>query len=245
MTAQAEAAIFDGLNDQARGWPPAWFDAVSRRHTQAWRGVDAQHIVSTMRLVDSLEEQTVLESLLEGSKPPMPLGAATKHYLLATPFRYRPRHPSRFRRAGAVGVWYGAESLQTASAEVAYWRWRFVTDSVGLLQEELLTEHTFFSARVSGPCIDLLADPWLQGRARWMQAVDHGASHELAGAARERQVQWLRYESGRDPGGACVTVLDLAALDQVDLAGIQTWHCRATAQAVRLIHGSERFEWTF
>ncbi len=60
---------------------------------QAWRGVEAQHIVSTMRLVDTLDEQSVLECILESSKPPLPAGGAAKHYLLATPFRYRPRHP--------------------------------------------------------------------------------------------------------------------------------------------------------
>jgi hypothetical protein len=33
----------------------------------AWRGVEAQHVVSTMRLVDSLAEQAILEQLLEAS----------------------------------------------------------------------------------------------------------------------------------------------------------------------------------
>jgi len=52
--------------------------------------VEAQHTASTMRLVDSLEEQASLELVLEESKPPLPPEARRLHYLLATPFRYRP-----------------------------------------------------------------------------------------------------------------------------------------------------------
>ena len=51
----------------------AWFDgAVAPRRMLAWRGVEAQHVVSTMRLVDTPAEQDLLEQLLEGSKPPVP-----------------------------------------------------------------------------------------------------------------------------------------------------------------------------
>ena len=84
-----------------------------------------------MKLVDSLAEQEELESILEASKPAAP-ATARQHYLLSTPFRYPSPHPSRFRPAGALGVWYGAESVETACTELAYWRWRFLMDSEGL-----------------------------------------------------------------------------------------------------------------
>ena len=41
--------------------------------------------------------------------------AAPKHYLLSTPFRYRPVHASRFRKAGSLGLWYGAAAYFSAS----------------------------------------------------------------------------------------------------------------------------------
>src|SRR2546430_13202034 len=41
-------------------------------------------------LFRSLEEQASLELVLEESKPPLPPEARRLHYLLATPFRYRP-----------------------------------------------------------------------------------------------------------------------------------------------------------
>lgn len=226
-------------------WDQAWFASAAPRQMQAWRGVEAQHIASTMRLVDSLDEQALLETLLEASKPALPAAAARKHFLLATPFRYRPQHGSRFRRAGALGVWYGADTLRTACAEVAYWRWRFVNDSAGLQAQELLTQHTFFSAEVDGTAIDLTTAPWAASRARWTQDSDYSATQALAAAAHERALQWIHYESVRNPGGTCAAVLDVAALHGPDLASQQTWHCRSTRDAVRLIHDGDGFEWRF
>ena len=55
---------------------------------RCWRVVEAQHVVSTLKLVDTLAEQALLEDLLEETKPPVPPECRHLHYLLATPFRY-------------------------------------------------------------------------------------------------------------------------------------------------------------
>ena len=66
------------------GWDAKWFDgSIEARQSVAWRGVEAQHVVSTMRLVDTPDEQDLLETLLEGSKPAMPSTKQPKHYLPA------------------------------------------------------------------------------------------------------------------------------------------------------------------
>ena len=81
---------------------------------EPWRAVEAQHVASTRRLVDSNDEQAVLETLLEESKP---RSFAPLDYLLATPFRYPPGlRGSRFRSAADPGVFYGAEEQRTACA---------------------------------------------------------------------------------------------------------------------------------
>ena len=64
-------------------------NAAALRHA-LWRAVEAQHVVSTMALVDSIEEQHVLERLLDDTKPAIPAAAAHLHWLLFTPFRYPP-----------------------------------------------------------------------------------------------------------------------------------------------------------
>jgi len=44
-----------------------------------------------MKIVDSRDEQYLLETLLEGSKPARAADTDALDYLLAAPFRYNPR----------------------------------------------------------------------------------------------------------------------------------------------------------
>lgn len=51
-------------------WYRAWLEQVhASKSMLAWRGVEAQHVVSAMRLVDTAQEQDLLEVLLELSAP--------------------------------------------------------------------------------------------------------------------------------------------------------------------------------
>jgi hypothetical protein len=214
-------------------WSPAWLESLPRRRATLWRGVEAQHRVATMKLVDDAREQDLLESILESSKPPLPPGAAGAHYLLATPFRYPSRWPSRFRRPGEPGIWYGADRLETACAEVGYWRWRFASDSEGLRGRTVLSEHTFFQAIASGRCVDLTSGPWTASEPTWTHPTDYSGCHALSAAARHAGAQWIRYRSARDPRrGRCGAVLVPAALALGDLTLQQTWACRVAGERV-------------
>jgi hypothetical protein len=61
--------------------------------------------VSTLKLIDTLEEQVLVEQLIDESKPAVPRECSHLHYFLSTPFRYGAPYPtgSRFRRAGLEG----------------------------------------------------------------------------------------------------------------------------------------------
>ena len=145
-----------------------------------------------------------------------------------------------------MGLWYGAEQLYAACAEVAYWRYRFILDSAGLLDSELLTEHTFFQAQVTGAVVDLMHPPWVAARAAWTHGSDYRSTQALADAARDKRVQWICYESVRAPGHRCAAVLDVEALEMVAQGTTQqTWHCKATRNSVMMVHGSDRHAWTF
>lgn len=230
-------------------WSPEWFQgSIVSRSMMAWRGVEAQHVVSTMRLVDTPEEQDLLESLLETSKPALPETAKPKHYLLITPYRYSPVHASRFRPPGAKGQWYGAETIYGACAEVAYWRHRFIMDSAGLLNEVLLTEHSFFQAKIRGRSIDLMVEPWVQARTDWTHGSDYSATHAVAAAAQERDVQWLSYESVRAPGERCAVVFDPDSLSEPSISldrTIQRWICKGSRESVMFMGNGQSFIWGF
>jgi hypothetical protein len=224
-----------------QAWQDGWFaTGIKTLSALLWRGVEAQHHVATMRLVDSLDEQAELERILEASKPALPPAARALHHLLATPFRYRSRHPSRFRKPGDPGLWYGAEELHTACAEVGYWRWRFLMDSAGLRDGELVTEHTFFQAEVRGRAVDLTRAPWKASAAAWTHDSDYAACQGVALAAREHRVQWIRYASARKAEGVCGAVLDPAALSLPRGAGPQTWVSKVTATQALMLHDEDR-----
>ena len=193
---------------QSTTWtPPAVASELGRLRRRLWRAVEAQHIASTLRLVASADEQLALERILEASKPPLPPGAAKLHYLLATPFRYPSPFGSRFRAPTEPGVWYGAEALRTACAELGYWRWRFLTDAAAL---ETLgpSPQTVFQAGIDTRAVDLLRSPFRKDQADWGHRTDYSATQRFATVAREANAGAIRYASVRDPEhGGAVAVL--------------------------------------
>jgi RES domain-containing protein len=216
-------------------WTPRALASEARRYAQElWRVVEAQHMASTMRLVDSLEEQLSLELVLEESKPPLPRSVRRLHYLLATPFRYRPHSGSRFRAAFEAGVWYGAELLRTALAEKSYWRLRFLLDSPDTPDLKPVP-HTAFRAAVRTPAAcDLTTEPFAAQRATWTARTDYQATQAFAAVARAARIELIRYESVRDPQhAACAAVLDAKAFSRTRPRAQETWFIAASRARVR------------
>ena len=189
-------------------WTPHAVDSEASRATRRlWRAVEAQHIASTLRLVESVEEQLVLERILDQSKPALPKAAADLHYLLATPFRYASPIGSRFRAPADPGVWYGAEKERTACAELGFWRWRFLMDSEGL-DSIGPSPQTVFRAGIDGRLVDLTEAPFKRARSEWADPNSYLAPQRIAQVARQANVDAIRYESVRDPEhGGAVAVL--------------------------------------
>lgn len=229
-------------------WQDDWFDTARPARRKLWRGVEAQHRVATMRLVDSTAEQELLEQLLESSKPALPPDSNGLHYLLSTPFRYTSPYPSRYRPANEPGIWYGAEEAETVAAELAYWRWKFLVESDGLRERQLVTEHTFFQAQFRGLELDLTAQPWSSLRDLLRHGDDYSACHLLARQLRERStpaIAALHYESARREGGLCEAVFIPKALSLPGLHLQQTWVCKTTRQLVMFRHDDEALEYAF
>jgi hypothetical protein len=212
-----------------------------------WRAVEAQHVVATRALVDSLAEQEVLESVLEASKPRVPPECAGFDYLLYTPFRYPPpSRGSRFRSYDDPGVWYGAEAVRTSCAELGYWRWRFVMDSRGLTRLDGVP-HTVFQALARGRSVDLRKEPFERGARMWGDPQDYGACHALARTARAAEMQIIRYASVRDPDhGGCGAVLDCRAFSGT--GGVrqrQSWFLTVDRQRASWVRSGTRSAATY
>ena len=201
-----------------------------------WRAVEAQHQISTRKLVDSLEEQALLEQLIETAKPP-DRTRGRLHVLLATPFRYPPlRHGSRFGRRHEPGIWYGSEARRTLFAEVAYYRLVFLEGTRADL-DGVTTTHTAF--RVSMRTVrgvDLTAPPFDRHRAAIASRSEYEASQALGAAMRDAGVEAIRFPSARDAeGGVNVAAFSPAAFGTATPRDLETWHCTATRELVELV----------
>lgn len=209
--------------------------AVSDIHPadlEVWRAVEAQHNVSTMVLVKTLDEQALLEEILESSKPPLAEESGRLHWLLFTPFRYPPLPSgSRFRSPADPGVFYGADMQRTACAELGYWRWRFLMESELDMIDPL--QQTLFKTPIKGACIDLRLPPYLEQRRQWTHPGDYSHCQALAREARDKGVAIIRYESVRDPGqGACAAVLSHTAFASHAPVQTETWNLIVTRKHV-------------
>ncbi|MSQ50931.1 MAG: RES domain-containing protein [Betaproteobacteria bacterium] len=209
-----------------------------------WRAVEAQHIASTIRLVDNLGEHDLLEQILEQTKPKLPPNTQGLHYLLATPFRYPPpERGSRFRSGYDPGVFYGADEQRTACAEFGFWRWRFLIDSEGL-NELGPVAHTLFQVNVSAKGVDLRKKPFLRQARRWTDPEDYTATQKLGQVARDAKVFLLRYQSVRDPKkGACGALLDSSGFAAPRRpVSEQTWFLTVTRSFSAWKREGEQFE---
>jgi RES domain len=211
-------------------WTPTALASEFRGYANmVWRVVEAQHRISTNRLTDDAVQQARLEELAEAAKPDLPKAAQGRHYLLASPFRYGHKMPSRFRRADErPGIFYASEHEATAIAETAYWRLRFFARSPGAVPPTTTTEHLSFTVPVKvSRAIDLSAAPFDTDVAKWRDPADYRACQALASAAREAGAQLIRTLSARDPDArANVALLDPAGFSARSPAYRQTWHFR-------------------
>ena len=200
-----------------------------------WRVVEAQHQIATRKLVRSDAAQALLEEVLERYKPPLAEGG-TLHYLLFTPFRYPPLpHGSRFGTQRDRGIWYGAEELRTAFAEVAYYRLLFLdgTDAdLGPLAADLTAYHVPLRTRRG---VDLTTTPFDRFRPTLASKTSYAATQPLGAAMRQAGVEAFRYRSARDgAGGSNVGVFTPRAFASRRPRGLQTWRSMATPEAVEL-----------
>jgi len=206
----------------------------------AWRVVESQHHISTRKLVDSAEEQSLLESLIEQSKPPDSTRGRL-HYLLFTPFRYPPlRHGSRFGARHERGIWYGSETRHTAFAEVAYYRLLFIAGShadFGTVRTPL----TAFTVRMhTDHGVDLIAHPFADFRAELASPTRYGATQALGAAMRNAGVEMFRFASARDTAshaGANVGAFVPQVFGTAKPRNFEAWHCYASTQRVEFTSG--------
>lgn len=166
-----------------------------------WRVVESQEEIATVRLVDDLDEQILLEDMLDNCKPSPPENATEWDYLLFTPFRYPPlQWGSRFGNTHERGMFYASETLDTALAEVAYYRFVFWTGMSIPLSNPLHTQHTaFLAAYHCSHAVDLLQQPFAAHQAELTSPDSYHFTQQVGNHLRKNDCDGIRFESARCP----------------------------------------------
>jgi hypothetical protein len=211
-----------------------------RASGRAWRVVEAQHKVSTAKLTDTADEQKILEDLIEEAKPAIPEECGHLHFLLSTPFRYDPPRPhgSRFRRAGRTpGVFYAAESVDTAIAETCFWRLLFYAESPDTSWPGDAGEFTAFAAEYhTEHAIDLTLGPFTDRTPIWMHPTHYEPCQDLADLCREGGIDLIRYASVRDPQHKLnLAILTCSTFTRADPSDRQSWRILLGSNGARAL----------
>lgn len=207
-----------------------------------FRIVESQEQVATNSLVDSLEEQSVLEEMLERVKPPVRAGSERLHYLLMTPFRYPPlKHGSRFGRRHEPSLFYGSLSANTALAECAYYRLLFWHGMATPPPKRIQTRHTLFQARyAAAQGLQLQHTPCEAHRETLAHPADYSHTQALGSAMREAGIEAFEFPSARDPdGGENVALFGPSGLASEAPTLTEALWCQVNGGSVTFLNVSE------
>jgi hypothetical protein len=192
-------------------------------------------------LVDTDEEQRILEELIDAQKPVRKDDDARPiHYLLYTPFRYPPlRHGSRFGTRLEPGIWYGSLVRRALFAEAAYYRLLFVEGSAADLTP-LDLELTVFRVRVkTARGIDLTAPPFSAHETALSSKSNYDVSHSVGQAMRAAGIEAFTYRSARDTeGGTNIGLFTARAFAERKPSSVETWWCRVERERVEFAEKS-------
>ncbi|MEK6749420.1 MAG: RES family NAD+ phosphorylase [Pseudomonadota bacterium] len=225
-----------------------WAVCQGERHigelrAQVVRVVESQAQIATLALVDSVDEQYVLEQLLDQHKPPPPVGADQYHYLMWTPFRYPPLpYGSRFGQRAEPGIFYASLTLETALAECAYYRFVFMAGMAEALpQGRITTEHSTFEARVqTAQGVALERPPFDRYRTQISDPTRYSTAQALGQALRKAGVAACTYVSARDALGVNIAVFALPAIANSQPEALRQWIGVTTADeaSFTLVHSN-------
>lgn len=201
------------------------------------RIVESQSQVVTLALVDSLDEQMLLEQMLESAKPPLPALATQRKldYLLSSPWRYPPlRWGSRFGRRFEPSIFYGSLSGNALFAEAAWYRWVFLSGLDTPFEDAVVSQHTTFEAqyRAANGC-DLTKAPFAKHKAVLAHRNDYAATQQLGSVLRDRGIEAFVYRSARSQQPADnVALLTPSALRSRKARNLQQWLCETLTERV-------------
>ncbi len=195
-----------------------------------FRVVESQEQVATTIITDNQDEQSLLEEMLEESKPKQDEALAERHYLIKTPFRYPPlAYGSRFGSIWEPSLFYGSQTVECALTEVAYYRFRFLYD---LENSEKLTRHTiqsyhssFYINAHSEQAIRLEQSPFNEYQSDLRSVTSYQTTQQLGKDMREAGVELFTYQSARSNKGLNGAAYHHKVIKSKSPMSLESWQC--------------------
>jgi len=215
---------------------------------KVWRMVETQETAATLNIVDSMEEQGVLETLLDEIKPPYRAGTEGMHYLLKTAFRYPPlNYGSRFGTRLMPSFFYGSEGIEGALAETAYYRFVFIYDMQEPYPSGFDSYHSLFNVTVrSSLCLDLCSVEFAELKA----GLTHPSAYALCQsvgdwAVNQAGAELIRYYSARMNDAINVAIAEPKSIRSKAPNSRHAWLCRTSTDKISFSSREARFPHTF
>ena len=198
----------------------------------AWRVVESQEEKATLNIVDSINEQELLEAMLDSAKPAYRQGTQGMHYLLKTAFRYPPlKYGSRFGSQLMPSYFYGSESFETALCETAYYRFMFLEHMSVPYQAPIRSEYSLFRVTVASPnCLDLASPRYKEIHTQLTDPKSYAYTQKIGQWASEQQpsVDIIRFYSARKPKAVNLAIAEPKAIRSRQPRELRQWLCLTT-----------------
>lgn len=195
---------------------------------EVFRVAESQQKVATNTLVDTLEEQKMLEEMLNRVKPKIPQACEQYDYLIYTPFRYPPlKHGSRFGKKIHPSIFYGSKNIEAAFAELAYYRFVYYDGMMAApKKKQKVTQHASF-------CIDLQAEkgialnkvPFNKYKNKISDPTSYDISQKIGEEMRDQGVQAFSYFSARAQDEVNMGIFTCNAIKSLVPEGLGHWSC--------------------
>ncbi len=224
-------------------WTPALIASKATLFTETLsRFVIKNRYSSIVKITDNDEELAIVEMAISLQISSLKNSLRDLHPLLKLPFTTK-SYPggSRFRAQFDSGVFYGADTIETAAAERGYHHHLFVKNSPSLVSSGA-TPFTFFTVKISMDLVDVRMAPFSKSPEIFHNKSSYLESQRFAILVRQSGVAGIAYTSVRNPKKAlCVAMLSPDGFATKQPASWdENWSCIADANGARWFNNSSR-----
>lgn len=222
-------------------WTPAAIASKATHFTETLcRFVVKNSHSSIAKITDSNDELIRVENAITRQVNNFDNEFADLHPLMKLPFiaKAYPRG-SRFRGQFDAGVFYGANTIETAAAERGYHHHVFVRDSPGLVNSGA-TPFTFFTVKISMKLVDVRKVAFSKHHSVFYNKKSYADSQRFASSVRESDVPGIKYASVRNLNkGSCVAMFSPSGFElRQPTTWDEDWLCLADSNGARWINNS-------